>query len=213
VKRIKEELGDDVSAIFTQGCGANINGHPLQGGFVKAEEAGIKLGDAVLKSISESRKINSEKISLQSKHVMLPCQKLPSWWLNKRYRGNDNSIATLDKIKHGELSNLRFDINNIILGSQWCLVAMSHEIMCEYELWVDKVAPFDSTMVLGYTNGCESYVATDKELMLGEKGGYEAGSFPSWGISAKLGYQIHSPLAIGTEEIIKKSIKSLWTER
>jgi hypothetical protein len=211
-KRIEEEIGKETIAIFAQGCAGNINGYPHEGGLEKAEEAGNNLGDAVLKAMLKSKEIKDNKINIFSKRLMLPCQELPSWWSKKEDFVSKNSQEILSLIESGKLSNLRFDINTIKLGSKWCLVAMSHEVLCEYELWIDEVAPFDLTMVLGYTNGCESYVATDTELMLGEKGGYEAGSFPSWGIAAKLGYQIHSPLAVGTGGIIKKGISSLWNK-
>jgi hypothetical protein len=211
VKRIEENLKEGAIAIFAQGCGGNINGYPLQGGFCKAEEAGTKLGDAVLKAMHESRKINVDKVNVKSKRIFLPIQEIPSWWLRKENIENSKFQSMIDMINRGKLANLRFEINAVMLGSEWCLVALSHDIICEYELWIDDAAPFHSTMVLGYTNGNESYVATDNELKLGEKGGYEAGSLLAWGVKAKLGGQVHPPLVIGSEGMIKENIKNLWT--
>ena len=67
-------------------------------------------------------------------------------------------------------------------------------------------------MVLGYTNGCEAYVPTDRELALGQTGGYEAAAFPDWR-TANLQYPIRTPLARGIEERIKQALRSIGVAR
>ena len=46
-ERIRGKLGEDVIALFGQGCGGNINGFPLRTTHENAVAAGKKLGDAV----------------------------------------------------------------------------------------------------------------------------------------------------------------------
>ena len=62
-------------------------------------------------------------------------------------------------------------------------------------------------MTFGYTNEGPGYIATDKELALGEKGGYKAGYFPSLWANP-----VNRPLAVGMETIIKDGIASLWMD-
>ena len=191
VQRIQEELGENVTAIFAQGCGANINGYPLQGGHQRAEEAGRTLGDAALEAVRESREIRADKLGLRSGRILLPGGELPSlelWeetvirfkraygeyeahlrgtraktWLTSDhphffsgdvYRSTMKRLRVMrDMIERGEPGELPLEISAVMLGSEWCLVALQHEMFCEYELWIDHNAPFDRTMVLGYTNG------------------------------------------------------------
>jgi hypothetical protein len=53
-------------------------------------------------------------------------------------------------------------------------------------------------------------VATDRDLALGEKGGYEAGAFPClWSNNVTT---LHAGLAVGIEGMIKEGIASLWDD-
>lgn len=228
VQRINEKLGDDVTAIFAQGCGGNINGYPLRGGWDKAEEAGRKLGDAVIGALRNTAEIDGDSINFQSTRVILPAP-LPSMevWhkthnLLKRiayergtaghelYRGMIGSLEIMrGMIERGEQPESRFDISAVTIGTEWCLITMPQEPFCEYELWVDENAPFDHVMVFGYTNGQMGYVPTDQALERGEKGGYEAGSCPSIRGHA-LRSQTHAPFAVGIEGMIHAAISSLW---
>lgn len=240
VARVTDTLGADVTALFAQGCSGNINGYPLRSTHEKADQAGRKLGDAVLEAIRTSREIKADTLSVRSQRVTLPCQNLPSmeiwnkahqlikedcqrgtesgkeadWVNNEVYVSTMKSMDVLKKkIERGESApTRRLDANVIMLGCEWCLVAFSEEMFCEYELWVDKHAPFDYTMAMAYTNGGTGYLATDETLALGAKGGYEAGALPCWWAHEALGAH-HSPPAVGVEGMIRNAITSLWTAR
>ena len=234
ISRIQEEMGEDVTPIFVQGCGADINGSPLCGGHDSARLAGRKLGEAVLGAVSGASLIAADEIRTASRQAMLPCQDPPDlhqcfeiaedmdraleekrwdWFDERRHRGNRESQAIVSEIaRNGEKRALRFDAHAVMLGDEWCLVAMPHEMLSAYEFWADEQAPFKSTMVLGYTNGCESYVATDADLARGVNGGYEAGNYPMWTIAAAT-YPIRLPLAVGAEARIRETVSHLWEVR
>lgn len=238
LKRVHEVLGNDVITLFGQGCCGNINGYPLRSTHDKADEAGQKLGDAVLLAIENSDPIESTTFSVKSGQVMLPSAPLPSKedWENmmadyKRTKpeqmnkwddmgewppGVSTASMRMKQLKalreileSGEAPPpRRFDASAVMFGSDWCLVAMPHDMFCQYELWIDEKAPFKYTMTFGHTNGGEGYIAVDEALRMGDKGGYEAATLPNWD-GQVFGPQFGPP-AVGCEKIIKEEIASLW---
>jgi len=56
-----------------------------------------------------------------------------------------------------------FEINAVMLGEEWLMVMMAGEVFADYELWLDKTAPFRHTMACGLTNAYLGY--SGNELM------------------------------------------------
>ena len=219
-KRIHEALGKDVIALFAQGCGGNINGFPLRTTHANAEKQGRDLGSAVLKALEESEPIKAETFSVKYASKPLPSHALPAkkLWQEMAHRERDREgrmeqlnkiLALIDSGK--EPPPRRMDVYAVMFAREWCLVTMPHEMFCQYELWVDKNAPFKRTMTFGYTNGYEGYIAVDEALGLGEKGGYEAACLPNWG--GQVWTRHFGPPAVGCEKIIKDAISSLWPKK
>ena len=219
VKRIREELGEDVIALFGQGCGGNINGYPLRSTHENADRQGRKLGEAVLQAMKESSPIKSQTLSIKSARSMLPSHPLPSeeLWQEMAVKNKDDEhrMKQLKKIRDfmdraAEPPPRRFDAHAVMIGREWCLVTMPHEMFCQYELWIDKNAPFKHTMTFAYTNGYQGYIAIDEALRLGPKGGYEAASLPNW--SGQVWSEHFGPPAVGSEKIVKDAVASLWPQ-
>ncbi|MHC4104272.1 MAG: hypothetical protein ACYSR9_04980 [Planctomycetota bacterium] len=135
-------------------------------------------------------------------------------------KNDPNRMALLNELKglmeRGKAPpTRRFDAYAVMLGHVWCLVAMSGEMFCQYELWIDEKAPFEHMMTFAYTNGYCDYVAVDKAYALGPKGGYEVTRLyvPNWGgwhsLCPKFSEHFGSPL-IGGEGIVKKTFSYLW---
>ena len=231
---VKQNLGRSVVPMFAQGCGADINGFPLRGGFKAAERAGVRLWEAVEQALENSRELGADSFDVMVRQIQLPGQDWPAEeecdamigqikqalergqqeWLDEhsaQYR-----IRCLEQVREfarrDRPAQLRFEIVAVAIGSEFCLVAMPHEVFCEYALWIDETAPFANTMVLGYTNGCEAYVPTDSDLALGPIGGYEAAAFPAW-TTANLQYPIRTPLKRGIEKRIKHVLRSMRVAR
>ena len=232
--QVKENLGRSVVPLFAQGCGADINGFPLRAGFEAAEKAGAGLWKAVEQALENGRELVADRFDVMSRQIQLPGQDWPTEeacegmigqieqelargeqvWLDKR--SARFRIRCLDQVKEfarrGRPAQLRFEVMALGFGSEFCLVAMPHEVFCEYALWIDRTSPFDRTMVLGYTNGCEAYVPSDRDLALGPTAGYEAAAFPDWK-TANLQYPIRTPLAPGIEGRIKHALRSMGVAR
>ncbi len=232
VARIHQELGDDVVALFGQGCCGNINGFPLRTTHENATAAGVKLAEAALKAMREATEIKADKLIFRVAHAGLPARELPTMevWqqvvdhLTAAYEKHDNPWLPEDVytgrmkgfenlkgyIERGdEPPPWRYDAYGLMLGDEWCLVAMPHEMFCQYELWIDEAAPFQRTMTFGYTNGGSGYIGVDEAWAMGEKGGYEAACLPNWGGNCTCTPHFGPP-AVGGEKIIKDTIASLW---
>ncbi|MEK6248458.1 MAG: hypothetical protein N2C12_09790, partial [Planctomycetales bacterium] len=162
---------------------------------------------------------DADTLQIRSARSWLPSNDPPSLEVLEQWQqaseGNAGQTAHLRKMKHliDQGQNpppRRFDTYAVMLGNDWCLVTMPHEMFCQYELWVDEAAPFKRTMTFGYTNGGQGYIAVDKAWAMKEKGGYEAGSLPSWGSNGSMsGY--FGPPRVGSEGIIKDTISSHWS--
>ena len=220
VARIRQQLGDDVIAMYGQGCCGDINSFPLRTSFADADAAGNKLGDAVLTAMQNSVPIHAKKITLGSRHIKLPTRALPSpESIAKWKKQNENHPARVNQLN--KMTNAieqgikppprRFDVYGVMLGDQWCLVGMSYETFAEYELWIDQHAPFSHTMVFALTNGGRAYIGTDAALAMGPSGGYEAACLPNWGGHETMSPHLGPP-AVGSEKEIHKAFESLWTQ-
>ena len=239
VKRVREVLGEDMVAMFGQGCLGNINGYPLRSTHEKADEAGVKLGNAVIQAIENSDPIHSNTFSIQTTRFMLPSAPLPSeeeWAtmlaehkkadleeMNQYdYMGEWPGGASTSSMRMKQLNRIRemldrgeeppprrFDACALMFGNEWCLTALNYELFCQYELWIDQEAPFRRTMTFNVTNGGQGYIALDEALRMGPKGGYEAATLPNWW--GQVFGQHMGPPAVGCEKIIKDELVSLWT--
>ncbi|MDE0297103.1 MAG: hypothetical protein OXN17_00550 [Candidatus Poribacteria bacterium] len=239
IARIHEELGDKVMPIFAQGCGGNTNGYPvglpLGGPYENAANTGRKLGDAVLRAMKDAAEIQTDKLSIRTKTILLPLR-VPSireWEedvsrLEQESPGDEAAMKSLQVLKgiieREEQPGLRYRLNALMLGTEWCLLALQGEVFTEYELWVNAFAPFDHTMVFAFTNDSTyakpsnsyaSYILTDKALALSIKKPHEAEASCAEALlthRASTHENVRLPYAVGIEAAIKDAISSLWIE-
>ena len=218
VATVRQKLGEDVIAMYGQGCCGNINSFPLRTSFADADAAGHKLGDAVLKAIEQSTPIDATTLTLRSRHIELPTRPLPSpdaiVELKKANENHPARMKQLNKMSAVQESGStppprRFDVYGVMLGNEWCLVGMSYETFAEYELWIDEHAPFAHKMVFALTNGGRAYIGTDAALAMGANGGYEAACLPNWGGHETMSPHLGPP-AVGSEKKIHRAFESLW---
>ena len=78
VTRIRASLGADVVPLFAQGCGGDINGHPLRAGHAAAAEAGNRLGAATLNALEQSIPLQETTCRLGTTTLWLACEELPT---------------------------------------------------------------------------------------------------------------------------------------
>ena len=226
---IKKHFGEKTMAMFAQGCGGDINGEPLNSGFEAAEKAGVKLGQAVIKAAGDSVVLEVSKLRSLPTQFEVPLSDSPTyedcqlrlaeveagmsgaagdeltteqaWW------GADQISCLRDlmeKRERAEMGTLRFEAHALAFDDNWCLLAMPHEMFSEYQRWIDQISPFARTMVMGYTNACESYMPTDRDI---EIGGPESSPF-----GAPLWYHHRLAPKVGLEKLIKQKLAKLLTQ-
>jgi len=238
-RTVRQHLGPQVLPLFAQGCGGSVNVEPLRGGFEAAARAGTALGNAAVRAAEGSRPCAASGLRTASRTLRLPFQSWPSIEeCDRALQYAERQLARVEgdgsareeerwhwtnavkclrdlraKAHAADRQRLRFELHLLALGMDWGLVAMNHEVVAEYQLWIEARSPFRSTMVLAYTNGCETYVPTDADLSLG---GYEAGHLtypsgaaaPTWG--AALLYPYRRPLRLRAQSRILRGVESLW---
>ncbi|MDE0506422.1 MAG: hypothetical protein OXI86_20300 [Candidatus Poribacteria bacterium] len=235
VRRISDELGDSVVPMFALGCAGNCNGDPVgfsitSGWHEKAEEAGRKLGDAVLTATRNGTVLTASKFTFRTQSVMLPLR-VPDqaeWeWKVGRAKteyANDewalkNLMVVKEIMKRGEQPMMEFQLSALTLGSEWMLVTMAAEMFSEYEVWLNAFAPFQFTMAWGYTNGRIGYIPSDLALAgsikfprLAAKRGLDGGVSAALNEVRSTTHEVNLPFAVGTQEILQNGIASLWEE-
>eukprot|EP00040_Diaphanoeca_grandis_P031903 m.192009 g.192009 ORF g.192009 m.192009 type:complete len:923 (+) comp32451_c0_seq1:215-2983(+) len=182
---------------------------------------------AALEHATESSTYPHESIPTEIrcfvKKVQLPLEALPSReealdflkqqteWLAevKASGGNDrqqrtpaccfaHAKETIELIDAGQEENtIDFDMSFVRLGPI-AIVTFPGEIFSEYELNIEAFSPFQSTLVVGYCNGCIGYVPTAAEF---SEGGYEV-------LHSFRVYGQHQRLEKECENVILDAVKS-----
>jgi len=218
VATIRKEVPHECIVAFGQGCSANINSFPLRTTHEDAQAAGMKLGAAALVAVGKSNSISGSTIHAKTIPTLLPTMPLPSESMVesqlKAQRDHPDRIKQLKKIDAYRATGQappprRLDAHGVMLGKEFCLVALPFEHFSHTERWVDQQSPFGNTMVFTLTNGGRGYIGSDQGLAMGANGGYEAGSMPNWSAHEVMSPNLGPP-AVGSEQIIQGAIAALW---
>ncbi|MEK6248470.1 MAG: neutral/alkaline non-lysosomal ceramidase N-terminal domain-containing protein [Planctomycetales bacterium] len=161
--------------MFAQGCGGDINGHPLLGGIEACQAVSKQLEWAVARV--DTQQLPTGAIKTSTTELALPFQDPPTieqceQWIAERPK-DDRFKHLLAFLKTGQRGTLRYPITGFAVGDL-CIVSLAHEPVCSYQLFTVDKSPFKHTLVFGYTHGVEQYIATKKDYELGHRGGYEA---------------------------------------
>lgn len=215
VQTLRQSLGQDAVYLFAQGCGANINGFPLQGGIDAAAAAGRDLGRAVGRAVEMKPDVlaagsfqaldREVTLPLRSPPPVAECQELVAQ--EDDPAGKERLTELLAIAEAGRPQTLPFPMRAFRLSDELCLVGLPHEVFAEYHLFVDEVSPFAHNMVFGYTNGCECYVGMETDYRLGDRGGYETSP-----LGAPLMYHRRLAPVPECEQQIKSALQSVLTE-
>jgi neutral ceramidase len=194
-RRIRQLLGPEVVPMFAQGCGADINVHPLRGGYSEAERVGGQLGEAAVQAARDAAPIRPTCLACVSRSLVLPFEPLPAASteavLERAHEGylalEEGNASEQELYNQRELvlwaermrdwaacgtmpTGLPFEVQGLALGPELVLLGLTHEVFVAYQLYLQAHSPFAHSMVFGYANGCGDYVPTAEAFALG---GYE----------------------------------------
>ena len=210
VRSLKTAHGDKCIFLFAQGCGGNINAFPLKGGVEAAAAVGRQLGNAVGRAIdAKGDEVAGGTLCALSPELTLPLadpppvaelEKIVSKERNPERKARREALLAI--ARSGRRQAMRFPVRAFAIGKTLCVLGLPHEPFAEYHRFVNDASPFEHNMVFGYTNGLHCYVGTEKDYLLGDRGGYEASP---WG--AAIMYEARLPLAPSAEKEIQAGIR------
>ena len=210
IRTLKKTHGEKTVFLFAQGCCGNINAFPLAGGIEAAATVGRELGNAVGRAIdAKGEEVEGSSPRAASCELALPLadpppvaelEKIVSAEKDPERKARREALLALTR--SGQRQTMRFPIRAFAIGKKLCMLGLPHEPFVEYHRFVNEVSPFEYNMVFGYTNGLHCYVGTEKDYLLGERGGYE---ISPWG--AALMYEARLPLAPSAEKQIQAGIR------
>jgi hypothetical protein len=197
--------------MFGQGCGGNANMYPLKGGIEACEAVGRDFA-AGIAMLNDPEDIAPGELKVRDLHVSLPHRKPPSVEEVKRlmaaHEGDKRYEKLLRIAEEGDTGRFReYPMRAMAIGDELCILSLPYETFCEYQLHAVDVSPFKHTIVLGYCNGGDGYVATEADYERDLSTDYEAGLTGN-----SLGRAYPLPLDPSVEGIIKDGIKKLLTE-
>jgi hypothetical protein len=175
-----EERHPGAAAMFVMGCGGDANPYP-RGAVELAREHGRTLADAVEAALAAPLRPVGGSLRTAWDTASLPFAPPPareeleslardSTTKNAaKQRHAQHLLATLDR--DGRLpSNYACPVQTWRLGDEMTLVALSGEVVVEYDLRLKKELGADGLWVAGYCNDVFAYVPSRRVL---EEGGYE----------------------------------------
>jgi len=209
VEHLRKSHGEGCVYLFAQGCCGNVNAFPLQGGLEAAAAVGRDLGTAVGRALDTAGgELEPGALKVASSELNVPlADPPPVAELKKLVAGMEDSPrkarreALLEIARRGRPRTMRYPIRAFAIGRRLCILGLAHEPFAEYHHFVNGASPFEHNMVFGYTNGLHCYVGTEKDYLLGERGGYETSP---WG--AALMFESRLPLAPQAEKQIRAGI-------
>lgn len=214
-----EERYEDVTAVFLQGCGAEIkpvtsvNGNRFKPcTFEEMEQAGEAFALEVAEMIEHSS-FRAIEPSFQTKLLNVKLYTEEANVAEYEQQINDPAVTedkrnVLRKLVKGiEKGTARDHLHIYIaiwqLDAKTKLIALEGEISTDYSLMIKRLLQDQTTIVLGYSNGVFTYIPTRKMVT---EGGYEADRAPK-------AHMFRAPFIPEIEDIIIGQIaKAEWID-
>ena len=189
-ERVKERLGKDILAIFSNGAQGNVNHidpyNPHQKrGFEEAKRLGYKLADEAVRIVENTKTDNEIKVSCSSEKLVIPRRKISderlSWAKDILSKWNGKPVTLVDGLpdefyareafilKEKENQPLETELQVITIGDL-ALVGLPGEVFVEFGLEIKKKSPYKRTFIIGFANDSAGYVPTVTAF---KEGGYE----------------------------------------
>ncbi len=197
--------------MFGQGCGGNVNMYPLRGGLEACNAVGRDFATSIA-MLNDPEDIAPGALVARDLVVTVPFRTPPSVEEVHRLMAANPEDRRFDRLlksaEEGDVERVRdYPMRAMAVGPDLCILALPYETFVEYQLYAVETSPFTHTIVLGFSNGGDGYVATRAAYELDAPTDYEAGLTGN-----SLGREHALPLGPATEEIIHRGIDDLLAE-
>lgn len=195
VRKALEDRNKGMTAVFLQGCGADIkpvatadNGRFKSCNFDELEKAGLSLAEEIEQCLENG---NWREIDANFKANAIEVNLYSEIWDDERWNAmlNDPNEAlyrkrSVERILKGKKENkiknyLPFYISVLRLDEKTCIAALECEVVSDYGKAIKGLFNED-VITLAYSNSRSCYIPTRKVLI---EGGYERDSFLDAGIA------------------------------
>ncbi|MDD4298009.1 MAG: neutral/alkaline non-lysosomal ceramidase N-terminal domain-containing protein, partial [Ruminiclostridium sp.] len=189
VRKALEEWNNGMTAVFLQGCGADVkpsatadDGRFKSCNFDELEKAGISLADEIKKCLQSQ---NWRKIEADFSATATEVKLYSEIWDDEKWNAmlNDPNEAeyrkrAIERILEGKKENkiknyFPYYISVLRLDDKTCIAALENEVVSDYGKAIKGLFQED-VITLGYSNSIVCYIPTKKVLI---EGGYERETF------------------------------------
>ena len=207
---VERLLGGSVTALFAQGCCGNINARD-RGTFEAAGHLGRLLAGATVAAAELAEPVEATGLAAAATDLKLPFLPPPSIEEAEaeleKARGGLAEIQGKDVIRGARMvregtlawaedmvrvaqgaaedAGAAFEVQALRIGDV-AVVALEGEVFVEFAHNIRSASPFETTLVLAYTNGCIGYVPV-------------ASAYPEGGYEVSMAYKLYGTQMIAPE--------------
>jgi len=198
-----EQQFPGATAMFVLGCAGDQNPNP-RGTIALAEQHGKSLADAVLQTMSLPLTSVHPTIGTAFTTVDLDFKPVDIKVYEKDLLGSNKFLQRRAKLmleaynKGWKTNSYPYSVQAIRFGKEFTMLAMSGEVVIDYDLRAKKTYPKEPLFVAGYSNEVMCYIPSKRVL---QEGGYEAESNMIY-------YGMPGPFADSIEE--KYLLRLIW---
>ena len=192
---LKDRLGQQVCAIFAQGCGGDANTEVLDGAVEDMDRIGIRAGEAALQAIERAEPIAARRMATALTTVRLPTRTPTRKEAQQARRLNESHLRRLidegappDQVAEFQAWGVEWaedlarmaerpqdyavemDVAALAIDPRLCVVGLGAEAFHGYERLCAADFPWPVTMALADVNAACGYLPTAGEFA---RGGYE----------------------------------------
>lgn len=173
-----ENIFEGVTAMFFQGCGADIDPFP-RGNMLHAEQHGRTLASVVQKVLSGNLQPVSSPIRTGYKVIELEFQPFDIGIYKKEILSNDSFKQKRARLmmeafsKGWDISTIQYPVQTIRFSNDLTFIGLGGEVVVDYSLFLKNEYPEENLFISGYCNEVMCYIPTVRIL---REGGYESNS-------------------------------------
>jgi len=199
-----EKRYDGITAMFFQGCGADIDPSP-RGTIAHAQQHGLTIAEAVSGVLSGEMKQIDDPIRSGYRVIDLEFQPADIEYYNEEILSQDKYRQRRAKLileaynKGWDMSRIQYPVQAVRFGNDLTFIGLGGEVVVDYALFIKNEYPGHNLFIAGYSNEVMLYIPTVRIL---NEGGYEP-------YSSMIYKGFPAPLKNNVEQKVKNAVISV----